>query len=544
MIETTRKKWWGAGILGVCAVWTVAAGGCQGPQPFYHGGGLVTCAVKRQECTLADPATGRCLALTAAPAPPFNTNVVTFNAHVCCDPNSGCNPDTICNTTFCPNPPDIDAPAFCQVVSSLNPTPPTGQCGPAPAGSGLAEVRVTYHSERRASRSDENNDFPLTPVDESLPKAGDPPICLDVTKTAAMNQLAPPNTDYSRATNMTSIVVNSANCAGQTPSQIIYDIVPAGIATGSGGGVTAPVTALRGQASVGQACPGGGDVCLTTALNGLQIDVADMTIAGVSLTNLQVAAARPAPLSTINDPVLGSFLGVPAGALRLRVTGKMNGADTSFNALNDTPWRVDVSSSAFRVRGQLSLNNLGPNGSALPLTITADASGVPTTAQSAACGAESSLQRLFGFEDVQRWTSTQAALSLVTSPVTQGCGALGVSGQGYIPIAGGTFTTSGLTKNAAASVDLFIPGNQPNQSYLGALQMYLSCPSGNVFNQYIGQVALTGKPQNQYSTLRFPLPAVTSSTLARPLNDCSFSFALSVNLTGHTWILDNLRFAP
>ena len=169
---------------------------------------------------------------------------------------------------------------------------------------------------------------------------------------------------------------------------------------------------------------------------------------------------------------------------------------------------------------------------------------MPTTAQNAACAAESSLQRLFGFEDVQRWTSTQAALSLVTSPLTQGCGALGVSGQGYIPINGGTFTTSGLATKAAASVDLFIPTNQPNQSYLGALQMYLSCPSGNVFNQYIGQVELTGKPQNQYSTLRFPLPSVTLSTLARPLNDCSFSFALNVNPTGRTWILDNLRFTP
>jgi hypothetical protein len=119
-----------------------------------------------------------------------------------------------------------------------------------------------------------------------------------------------------------------------------------------------------------------------------------------------------------------------------------------------------------------------------------------------------------------------------------------VSGQGYIPITGGAFTTSAVTTNAAASVDLFIPGNQPNPSYLGALQMYLSCPSGNVFNQYIGQVELTGKPQNQYSTLRFPLPAATLSTLAQPLKDCSFSFALNVNPTGQRWIMDNLRFTP
>jgi hypothetical protein len=34
------------------------------------------------------------------------------------------------------------------------------------------------------------------------------------------------------------------------------------------------------------------------------------------------------------------------------------------------------------------------------------------------------------------------------------------------------------------------------------------------------------------------------STLAQPLKDCSFSFALNVNATGQRWILDNLRFTP
>ena len=70
-----------------------------------------------------------------------------------------------------------------------------------------------------------------------------------------------------------------------------------------------------------------------------------------------------------------------------------------------------------------------------------------------------------------------------------------------MPINGYPFVASGLTLNSALSVDLFIPNNQPNQNYLGALQMYLTCPSVNAFNEYIGQVELTGKPQNAYSTL-------------------------------------------
>ena len=135
-----------------------------------------------------------------------------------------------------------------------------------------------------------------------------------------------------------------------------------------------------------------------------------------------------------------------------------------------------------------------------------------------------------------------ASLSLVTSPVTQGCGALGIQGQGYMPINSNPFVASGLTLNSAVSVDLFIPNNQPNQFYLGALQMYLTCPSVNAFNEYIGQVELTGKPQNAYSTLRFPLPSQVTNTLKQGASDCSWGFALNANQTNRTWILDNLRF--
>ena len=63
-----------------------------------------------------------------------------------------------------------------------------------------------------------------------------------------------------------------------------------------------------------------------------------------------------------------------------------------------------------------------------------------------------------------------------------------------------------------------------------------------MFNNYIGQVELTGLPQNQYSTLRFPLPSSTVSTLTTQLNDCSFTLAINVNATGKNWLFDNLRF--
>jgi hypothetical protein len=182
------------------------------------------------------------------------------------------------------------------------------------------------------------------------------------------------------------------------------------------------------------------------------------------------------------------------------------------------------------------------SGDPLTVSVTFGLAGTPSTTATKACATASPRDRLFGFEDVQSWSSTVAALSHVTSPVTQGCGSLGIQGQGYMPINCSPFVASDLTLNSALSVDLFIPNNQPNQNYLGALQMYLTCPSLNAFNEYIGQAELTGKPQNAYSTLRFPLPSQVTNTLNQGASDCSWAFALNANQTNKTWILDNLRF--
>jgi hypothetical protein len=517
-----------AGVIMGCA-FALGAASCQGPQPFYRGSNLVTCQVSRQECELMNGTTGKCLLVNTQ-------HPVTLVPELCVDKNTSIDQSTFCATAFCTN--DINAPGGCNASFVSVVSAPAGVCDPAPAGTPLASITGFSHGVRPGTP---NSDRTVPMFADDTRYGGSQAYCLDITQASAFNQIQAPSTDFSRMGGIINMVVGDSACRAPSTSPA-FDIVPGVIATGTGGGVTAAVTALRGRASVAQSCSG--DVCLTTALSDFHADLADMTVAGASLTNLRISTVLPAPLATINDPVAGPFLGVPAGQLQLRILGKLNGADTFFYAVTSSPWRVDLSSTSFKLAGQLALDNLGPGGAALPITVDAAASGTPATAATSACAAAPSLARLFGFEDVQGWTSTQAALSLVTSPVTQGCGALGVSGQGYIPITGGAFTTSAVTTNAAASVDLFIPGNQPNPSYLGALQMYLSCPSGNVFNQYIGQVELTGKPQNQYSTLRFPLPAATLSTLAQPLKDCSFSFALNVNPTGQRWIMDNLRFTP
>jgi hypothetical protein len=523
------------GSFAVLLASAAAVIGCQGPEPFFRfpGGFLARCQVQRQECAVRDAFSLECLQV--------GESILTFLGDVCYNPNVTNGAADACQAAFCTN--DINAPASCQTTVMSAAQTIAGVCEPAAANVGALAVTGTDHSERCGPTfigtfPDGRAHFAcnLSPVDGSFPNPTTPGLCLDATQLSVLQQLSPPSTDVSPATDLIRI----GGCV-ETPTTTITRSLTAGpVATASGGGSTVTVTALRGLARIGEICTP--EICVLKTLDTLQVDVADMTISGVPLTALAIATATPAPLTSIGDPWGGTFLGAAAGQLTLRVSGKVNGVDMVFFAVNDGPWRVDAATSSFRIRGTLNIPGVGPNGSAV--TVTADASGVPATSQTLACASETALARLFGFEDVQRWSSTQAALSLATTPLTQGCGALAVQGSGYMTINGAAFSTRGLATNAAASVDLFIPGNQPNGFWLGALQMYLTCPSANVFNQYIGQVELTGEPQGHYSTLRFPLPSATRSTLAQPLDDCAFSLALNVNATGQAWLLDNLRFTP
>ncbi|MBC7771761.1 MAG: hypothetical protein H7210_04635, partial [Pyrinomonadaceae bacterium] len=260
------------------------------------------------------------------------------------------------------------------------------------------------------------------------------------------------------------------------------------------------------------------------------------------LRNIVVTNTVPVAIVQALQPKGGFRPTVQPRALRLLVAGLFNGVPSIIRVENRAPLLIDISADAFSLRGSVSFHATDPLGNFLPLSISIDVRGQPSTPAGRACADLSPQRRLFGFEDPLDWTSGAARVSLVTSPVTQGCGALGIEGQHYMPIAGGRFSTVGLTVGQAITTDLFIPSNQPNPYWLGALQMYLTCPSGNVFNQFIGQVELTGRPQGQFSALRFPVGDATRSTLASPLEDCAFSFALNVNPTGRMWVLDNLRF--
>jgi len=322
----------------------------------------------------------------------------------------------------------------------------------------------------------------------------------------------------------------------------VYAVPPGPVGTATGGAVHSPVSAVNGVATVYQSCDVDGG-CQPALLEDLRVNLASLTLLGTQVTNLVARSVFEAPLTTV--PVgEGQGPGVAAGNLEILLDGRVAGQHVQFVAANQAPIAVTADTGALAISGRFQLVVADATGHRTPVTFDLDLTGRPATAAERACAEEGAAARVLGFESAESWSSTQATLAEVASPVTEGCGALAVNGQGFMTIVGAKLSTQQITVAPALSVDLFIPDHQPNQFWLGGLQALLSCPSGNVFNQYIGQVELTGKPQARYSTLRFPLPAAVAGALAQPLDDCALSLALNVNATGRAWLLDNLRFTP
>jgi hypothetical protein len=147
---------------------------------------------------------------------------------------------------------------------------------------------------------------------------------------------------------------------------------------------------------------------------------------------------------------------------------------------------------------------------------------------------------LMGFELQGTWTSS-APLTLTATQKTQGLFGLNVGGSGYRVLTSAPLKTPLLPLGSTLSLDFFLPSGQPNPWWFGAVQAYASCPSAGLSNVYLGQVELTGKPVNAFSTLAFAVPATILTALSQMRTDCFFTVAVNTNPTAVAPVLDNLR---
>src|SRR5579863_84092 len=98
---------------------------------------------------------------------------------------------------------------------------------------------------------------------------------------------------------------------------------------------------------------------------------------------------------------------------------------------------------------------------------------------------------VFGFEDPSAWSTTTAGVGLTKSTThSQGSFSLQVNpsnSNGFTPIVSTPLST--LTSvSPTLAWDVMLPTQQPNPNWFGTAQMYLNCPSRNIFSAFLGQV--------------------------------------------------------
>lgn len=163
----------------------------------------------------------------------------------------------------------------------------------------------------------------------------------------------------------------------------------------------------------------------------------------------------------------------------------------------------------------------------------------------------SAAQDATGFESPSLWHVTQGSAKALQASAqrTSGSAALAVvqpSGFTRIdssPLSSTSPGLAGLATGAKVAVDIEIPTQQANAYWLGAVQMYFTCPSRNLYNAYLGQVELTGKRTGFYQTIRFAIPDYVASALAgKTFSDLTVGIVIDVpqNSPG-TYLVDNLR---
>jgi len=152
------------------------------------------------------------------------------------------------------------------------------------------------------------------------------------------------------------------------------------------------------------------------------------------------------------------------------------------------------------------------------------------------------LKPFFSFENDWEWSSPQATLSVLPSPVTHGAGALVVPGVGYVRAESREFDTCEIMQPTPnLKLDVYIPPNQPNPSWLGTVAVEVNCPAVSHY-RFMGPVNLTGKAQGQFHTLSFTVGADTVTLLDKGRDTCRFAVTLNANANSGSWRFDKLRF--
>ena len=142
------------------------------------------------------------------------------------------------------------------------------------------------------------------------------------------------------------------------------------------------------------------------------------------------------------------------------------------------------------------------------------------------------------------WVPDEGTVSDVTGQSTEGTGSMSVNASGYVrldsrPANSWVFAHVG----SEIAIDVYVPpGGQPNPAWLGSLDLFLSIPSAEMFNTYVGHAELTPSGTG-WRTVSFALSAQAQTAQAGTHPDVRWGLATNTQGGAPALLLDNMRFA-
>ncbi|MGC4070205.1 MAG: YbaB/EbfC family nucleoid-associated protein [Polyangiaceae bacterium] len=151
---------------------------------------------------------------------------------------------------------------------------------------------------------------------------------------------------------------------------------------------------------------------------------------------------------------------------------------------------------------------------------------------------------VLSFEDLSLWSSEETTLEQSIEPVTDGTYALKIaSAPGRVECISRPFNSELLhAPQGKILLDLWIGATQPNEYWVGQLQLSLSAPSANVNDAWIGQSDLSALARETFGTLEMALPSEVSAVINGMYADVTLKIVLNVNSGSGPYYLDHVRF--
>lgn len=151
----------------------------------------------------------------------------------------------------------------------------------------------------------------------------------------------------------------------------------------------------------------------------------------------------------------------------------------------------------------------------------------------------------FSMDDPSTWQIPGDQPVVATTTKTEGSGAFEIAPTGYKVLESPAVNQSAIGGLGFVTLDARISSIQANPWWVGAVQVYIEVPSRGLWNQWVGQWELTGRPQDEWQTLHLPLPSyITTQLQGADYSDLKVRIAVNLNPGSGPLILDNLRFDP